>query len=391
MEATVYDANMILRKSCSGEAENETALENLLLDVADSKIHLLDDYSPSRFGIIVAERVFFRTYISMQDITRTSEFETGRPSEPAFQDMNFASTRKCKGHGPRAVVLQISETVGEGLSPQSLVVAYEECGRVTPVASDFDCFLVGTRGVTYETPLSVEQVKLVKWQLSQIEAILDSPYTSKSWTSRWLDVLKENAAKGIYHEVPEYGFGDPKSYAIMEDVVGRLKNNGAVRHGAECFNYCFPQELDDHFLVVSDDLGGNVPWKYVGVKELQDILGKRIENGYSFPLNPKWILADSGWKALYDKMMSSKIESVQKALTVWYPPESGIRELIEDIYTRFPEGFWRLSVGNDEDVEMSGTEAMDLADQQLRRYLVLQRAKFKLKCIMCLMKLRQNA
>ena len=27
---------------------------------------------------------------------------------------------------------------------------------------------------------------------------------------------------------------------------------GAVRHGAECFNYYFPQEMDDEFLVIWD-------------------------------------------------------------------------------------------------------------------------------------------
>ena len=31
------------------------------------------------------------------------------------------------------------------------------------------------------------------------------------------------------------------------------------RHGPECFNYSFPQELDDKFLVISDTLEGKVP------------------------------------------------------------------------------------------------------------------------------------
>jgi hypothetical protein len=37
-------------------------------------------------------------------------------------------------------------------------------------------------------------------------------------------------------------------------VVGRLMGYGVVRHGAECFNYYFPQEIDDEFLVISDRL-----------------------------------------------------------------------------------------------------------------------------------------
>ena len=52
----------------------------------------------------------------------------------------------------------------------------------------------------------------------------------------------------------------------------RLNKNGAVRHGAVCFNYSFPQKIDEHFLVISDDLDQPVGWKYdAKVDELQDI------------------------------------------------------------------------------------------------------------------------
>ena len=34
-----------------------------------------------------------------------------------------------------------------------------------------------------------------------------------------------------------YGFGDPKSYDLMAKAVERLHFCGAVRHGAECFNF----------------------------------------------------------------------------------------------------------------------------------------------------------
>lgn len=393
MEAIVFEAKLFISKKRVDEEQHEMALENLRLDVTDPKVHLLNDYAPLRFGIVVAERVFFNTYISRQDITRCSEYSTGRPSEPAFQDMNFTCIRKYKGEGPRAVVLQLSEAPDDALSSKSLVVAYEEYGKVTPVASDFDCFLVGTRGVSYETSLPREQVELLKWLVAQMETILDSPSTSASWTSRWLEVLKESAAKGFYPEMPEFGYGDPKSYAIMKHVVGRLKDNGAVRHGAECFNYYFPQELDDTFLVVCDNIGGGaVPWKYVNVKELQDMLCSRIDCGYTFPLNPKWILADRGWKAVYDKMMSSKNESIQNSLAVWYPEDSGIRELIEDIHTRFPDGFQRLDLENgNEDVKTEGTEAWDLAEQQLKRHLAVRRAKLKIRVALLIMRLGRKA
>jgi len=389
METTVAEAKLIISKGCSDEMQYETALENLKYDVADPKIHLLNDYSPLRYGIRVAERIFFDAYISRQDITRSSDYHTGRNSEPNFQDMNFACTRKYRGSGPRAVVLQLSETVDDALSPKSLVIAYEEYGRVTPVVSDFDCFLVGTCGVNYETSLSQKQVEMLRWLLTQIELILESPSPSKSWTSRWLEVLKENAAaKDFFSEMPKFGLGDPKSYAIMENVVSRLKFNGAVRHGAECFNYCFPQELDDRFLVICADKDANskVPWKYVNLKELQDMLCIRIEEGYIFPLNPKWILADHGWKAVYDKMLSRKDESNQKSLAVWYPQD--IRELIEGIHTRFPDGFDPMHKENGNELEETDSrEAMNLAKQQLKRYRVLQRAKLKIRIATTLMKL----
>ena len=189
--------------------------------------------------------------------------------------------------------------------------------------------------VSFRSSPSDEQVKMLKWLLTQIETILESPISSESWTSRWLMVLKRSADNGFCPEIPEYGFGDPKSYAIMEDVVFRLSDCGAVRHGAECFNYFFPQELDDHFLLISDHLEGNVPWKYVDVEELQDILCEMVDQGFTFPLNPKWILADQGWKKVYDKMMSSDNGSILQSMDVWYPID--IHERIEDIHRRFPD------------------------------------------------------
>ena len=48
----------------------------------------------------------------------------------------------------------------------------------------------------------------------------------------------------------------------------------------------------DHFLVISDELEGPSPWKYVNVEELQEFLCRKIDDGFCFPLNPKWILAD---------------------------------------------------------------------------------------------------
>jgi hypothetical protein len=157
----------------------------------------------------------------------------------------------------------------------------------------------------------------------------------------------------------------------MEHAVGRLEAEGfgAVRHGAECFNFYFPQELDEEFLVISENIGGNVPWKYVDVNQLQAFLDSQIDLGYTFPLNPKWLVCDPGWKKIYDKLFASQKPNVQDSLNVWYPPESGLREQIEDITNRCPDGFQRKEklymAASMASLRASGTSKMDFAMAEL--------------------------
>lgn len=139
-------------------------------------------------------------------------------------------------------------------------------------------------------------------------------------------------------EMPEYGFGDPKSTSIMEHAATKLIKTGAVRHGSECFNYYFPQEIDEMFLLISDTLKP-VPWKYVKVDELQSILATKIREGFVFPLNPKWILCDPGWKKIYDELMASDALYADLSKDVWYPHHTGIRDRIEEVYKKHPNGF----------------------------------------------------
>jgi hypothetical protein len=103
---------------------------------------------------------------------------------------------------------------------------------VLPVVSDFDCFLLGTRGIRYQTPLPEEQVNLVHEVIDDTEKILQdcSEGKSTSWTASWLANMKQKTG---YRTMPKYGFGDPKSYQIMRHAVKRLEEFGAVRHGAE--------------------------------------------------------------------------------------------------------------------------------------------------------------
>jgi len=374
--------------------EREWALRRLLWDMDDPSIRKIDDYAAARhscYGIELPDRMLWKAFVVDKDISRPegSKYYTVRPSEPAFQDMNFNAiykTRKNKGDkksggDPRVVLWQTSCGVDgecDPMDPRGLIMAYEEHGRVLPVVSDFDCFTMGTRGFRYDVSLPEEQKELLKWSVDQIEDILDEmkPDLSKSWTACWLKVLKASASAGFRPSMPRYGFGDTMSYSIVEHAVRQLSSTGAVRHGAECFNYYFPQELDDEFLIVAGGLPNGAKWQYVGVDDLQKFLMQKIEEGYVFPLNPKWVLCDPGWKAIFDRLNASDSSDVQRALNVWYPEESGIRDRIESIFKTHPAGFV-----SKRDPNACGTEAMDLAQLELDRFVTFERARIKLRAV----------
>jgi len=325
------------------------------------------------YGIECSQRLFWHATVQNADITRVGTgTETGRPSLPGFQDANMktlkVATSQIPKPTPMPVVLQHKsmdeimkdlEAKREKANPDEvdnahpldgcldsrhLVMAYEEQGTIKPVVSDFDGFLLGWRreALWFGCNLPRDQEKLMMWCVDRIEEILDDqkkfPTNSDSWTIRWLDVLKKAAAEGFHIDMPEYGFGDPKSTSIMEHAALKLKSTGAVRHGSECFNYQFPQEIDEMFLLISDTLKP-VPWKYVNVKDLQAILSQKIAEGFVFPLNPKWILCDPGWKKIYDDLLASDALYADLSKDVWFPPYSGIRERIDEIHKTHPNGF----------------------------------------------------
>ena len=66
-------------------------------------------------------------------------------------------------------------------------------------------------------------------------------------------------------------------------------------------------------------------------------LSEKIDDGFAFPLNPKWVLCDEGWKDLYDKLLASEKPNVQDAMNVWYPAD--VRERIDAISSNHPNGF----------------------------------------------------
>ncbi|KAL7537550.1 hypothetical protein ACHAXR_009860 [Thalassiosira sp. AJA248-18] len=375
------DAMRVLSDEYADEAEQNLAMKHLMYDDTNLAVEFVDTYVNSStpvFGLDITERLFWESYVMMQDCSRPTgtDWDIGRNSEPTFMDMNFKAIRHTPAPGdPRAVVYQMSTSPME---PRMLLMAYEEYGTVKPVVSDFDCFLLGSRGVKYKNPIPSEQIELVKWSVNNISEVLDERARSDlhaGWMETWFKVLKKAALKGYYPKTPKYGNGDPKSYEIIKVAVDRLQKTGCVRHGAECFNWFFPQEIDDELLVISDTLPGNVKWKKVNPRQLQDLLIEKIDEGFTFPINPKWVLCDPGWRRVYDKLLSSQKPNVQDSINCWLPPETGLRKEIDMISARHPLGF--------SGVEAEGKKfGMHQVEYDLERYIKIQRSWRKLRLVL---------
>lgn len=100
-------------------------------------------------------------------------------------------------------------------------------------------------------------------------------------------------------------------------MVRSFQDTGAVRHGAECFNYYFPQDLDAEYLVIWHGFEKK-PWTHLTKSELQTFLLDRIDDDFSFPLNPKWVLCDAGpWRQMFHKLLES--ETARESLDAWLP------------------------------------------------------------------------
>ena len=66
-------------------------------------------------------------------------------------------------------------------------------------------------------------------------------------------------------------------------------------------------------------------------------LAARLDEGFCFPFNPKWLLCDAGWWQLYEK--AERSADAAASLDAWFPPRSGVREAIAHVRAAHPEGF----------------------------------------------------
>lgn len=281
-----------------------------------------DEYEPESFGLDVPGELMYQKYIMDRDLVPSMEWETGRSSQPAYMDMNLHAL--CYDSQPPVVLYQSDE--GDPMNPLGLLMAYAE-KSVKPVVSDFDAFLVGSKGMVFEQ-LPEDQMNLVKWSVDRTEELLSQPSVD-AWASRWIKILERERKKGIRPVVPRYGFGDPTSYRLICDVVDVTKKCGAVRHGAECFNFFFPTDLDEEYLVIWDQLPEK-PWTYLKEVELRAFLIDRVYDGFSFPVNPVWPLRDEGWFDVLEALLQS--EEAQANLEAWFPAQSGILQRVVSIH-----------------------------------------------------------
>jgi hypothetical protein len=195
-----------------------------------------------------------------------------------------------------------------------------------------DTLLVGSKGdMTYQD-VPEDQIALVHWAMDHTVKILEAAAPG-SWTSKWLNVMTDEKKKGFAPKIPVYGFGDDTSVGLVRQVTKATADSGAVRHGAECFNYFFPQEMDDEFLVVWEGLveRHGVPWKLHSEAGLRGFILDRIHDGYAMPLNPIWPIRDEGWYDIYCQLRDSEqCAAGKKTFECWYPKE--VQQRIIDIY-----------------------------------------------------------
>ena len=138
-----------------GQAELLAAMEELeRTKMSRPKVDILDGCLPA-YGLQLPERLFIEALVMRRDISHPPGWDTGRPSQPAYMDMNLQATRG--GGWPAAVVWQYD--CKQPMNPRGLLMAYEEEGVVTPVVSDMDALLVASKGISF-SPLDAAQVCL---------------------------------------------------------------------------------------------------------------------------------------------------------------------------------------------------------------------------------------
>jgi len=337
--------------------EMTTVLTEGGLDITAPRIEAIDAFEPQAFGLDVPEPLVREVYIMRPDMTPVQGWETGRKSEPAFMDMNMRATRG--GTGPSVVLYQYDDS--NPMNPGGLLMAYEE-EQVKPVVASFQTFTVGSCGVRC-APLPPDQVALMQWCLERCAAIMGDLH-SACWMARWLDLLQRDARSGASPQLPSSGAGDHTTQRIMGEVVEATRATGAVRAGADCFNFYLPQDLEKEFLVVWDGFT-SPPWKMLTEPELRQFLLERIKEGYSFPFHPVWAIRDPGWYDVLQELRKAGSPNIKS----WLPPEKGILEKIDALHAAHPNGYLRDSSTSRDDPEAPLLLMEDMSSDEMASFV----------------------
>jgi hypothetical protein len=85
-------------------------------------------------------------------------------------------------------------------------------------------------------------------------------------------------------------------------------------------------------------------------------------------------------------LLASKHPNVESSINVWCPPESGIRERIEEVHKKYPQGY---EAKNSE--KKKGTALWDAAEMELEKYQRIQKAKRKLLVVLMWISILQKS
>ena len=97
------------------------------------------------------------------------------------------------------------------------------------------------------------------------------------------------------------------------------------------------------------------------------------------------MLCDQGWKAIWDKLLASSHPNVESSINVWCPLNSGIRERIEEVCRKYPQGYKVRGL------KKKGTTLWDEAEMALERFQRIQRAKRKLLVVLLWISILQKS
>jgi len=121
-------------------------------------------------------------------------------------------------------------------------------------------------------------------------------------------------------------------------------------------------------------------WRYLDEPALRAFLLERVADGFSFPLNPKWVCVDPGWFEVFEALVGS-----EHSAHAWLRA-AGLRERIEKIGKEYNDVFLGEQSSKAKEAEQALDEDSplldyELAELELKRFLTLQRAKQRVRAL----------